>query len=56
MSGPKQEALVFVLYCIAYVAYLAWRPEGEFLHWLTLVAIPIFLLRLIRKAQEQSPS
>jgi membrane protease YdiL (CAAX protease family) len=51
MNIAGQEALIFVLYFLAYVAYLAWRPEGEFLHWITLVAIPLVIIRLVRKTK-----
>jgi membrane protease YdiL (CAAX protease family) len=47
---------VLVLYTLAYVAYLAWRPEGELLHWLTLVALPLGLLRRIRRARDPESS
>jgi membrane protease YdiL (CAAX protease family) len=54
MRSARHEALIFILYSIAYVAYLAWRPEGELLHWVTLVAVPIVLLRLVRTAHGRS--
>ena len=51
MDDAKREALLLVLYCFAYVAYLGWHPEGEFLHWITLVVIPVILLLLVQRAQ-----
>jgi len=36
-----------VIYFAVYVGYLFLRPEGEFLHWLTLVLLPLWGLRLL---------
>ena len=41
MNRPRAAALVLILYFTVYMIYLAWRPEGEFLHWITLVGIPV---------------
>lgn len=53
MNIAIQEAITFVLYFLIYLAYLAWRPEGELLHWMTLVALPLILLRQFRRGKNQ---
>jgi membrane protease YdiL (CAAX protease family) len=56
VSIARQEALIFVLYSLVYIAYLAWRPEGELLHWVTLVAVPVVLIRVTRAARGLKPT
>jgi membrane protease YdiL (CAAX protease family) len=55
MSMPAREASASVLYFLAYVLYLAWRPEGEFFHWLSLVGLPVLLLFLVRRGGGEKP-
>jgi len=43
-AGLRFEALLFCGYFAAYVGYLFLRLEGEFLHWVTLVVLPLFLV------------
>ena len=48
-----KESLFAVCYFAAYIAYLCWRLENEFLHWGSLVLLPlglIFLHRTIKGA------
>ncbi|MDH3492016.1 MAG: CPBP family intramembrane metalloprotease [Acidobacteriota bacterium] len=48
------EATIFLLYFLLYLGYLFWSLESEFVHWLTLVAVPFLIIYLIRRGQ-QSP-
>jgi membrane protease YdiL (CAAX protease family) len=56
MKIAGREALISVLYFLVYVTYLAWRPESELLHWVTLVALPFALLLLVHKSDCSEPA
>jgi len=40
----RREALFALAYFLVYITYLFARPESEFVHWLTLVALPFGLV------------
>lgn len=50
----KAETPYVLAYFAIYLAYLFLRPEGELLHWLTLVAIPLIWL-LHRRRRNPAP-
>jgi hypothetical protein len=39
-----RAAWVAALYYLAYLIYLSFHQEGEILHWLSLVAVPLAIL------------
>jgi membrane protease YdiL (CAAX protease family) len=51
----RKESVIFVSYFLAYLAYLAWRPESELLHWITLVGVPVALLLVLRSPEQSEP-
>jgi membrane protease YdiL (CAAX protease family) len=44
----RREAWVAPLYFIVYLTYLTITLESELLHWVTLVALPLFLTWIVR--------
>jgi len=56
MRTARSLALAFGIYFVLYLSYLTWRPESELLHWLTLVAIPLTILRILLRGSSESPS
>jgi membrane protease YdiL (CAAX protease family) len=44
----RREALTAPTYVALYLAYLTINPESELLHWVTLVALPLFLTWIVR--------
>jgi membrane protease YdiL (CAAX protease family) len=56
MMTVWKESILFVLYFLAYVAYLAWRPESELFHWITLVIIPVAILFLVHVKSGLEPA
>ena len=51
----RREAPFALLYFALYMGYMFWRPESDVLHWLTLVAIPLTLLWLLRRGSGGRP-
>ncbi len=56
MKSVRSLALAFGIYFVLYLSYLAWWPESELLHWLTLVAMPLTLLRILLRRPSGLPS
>lgn len=54
-NGPSRsaESIAALAYFGVYLTYLFINPEGELLHWLTLVLLPLALLLVIRPARER---
>jgi membrane protease YdiL (CAAX protease family) len=50
------EGRIALVYFAVYLAYLFWNPESEALHWVSLVALPLFLVFLVRRARPSQPS
>jgi membrane protease YdiL (CAAX protease family) len=44
----RRDALTATTYFALYLAYLTVNPESELLHWVTLVALPLFLTWMVR--------
>jgi membrane protease YdiL (CAAX protease family) len=54
-SEPKREALYVLIYFAIYLGYLLVNPENEWLHWLTLVGLPLlWLILYYRKTKPAS--
>jgi len=53
MSSAWRAAAVVLLYYVLYIAYLSRHPEGELLHWITLVILPVLLLRFVAERGER---
>lgn len=51
----KKEAVFALAYFVAYLGYLFYHPENEFMHWLTLVVLP-FLFSIFTKEENFLPS
>lgn len=49
--GSTLDAVAAVTYFLVYLGYLFLHRENELLHWLTLVALPFFLVCAIRKVR-----
>ena len=47
-----REGWVAVIYFCVYLAYLFVSFESELLHWLTMVALPLALVLLLRRGEE----
>jgi membrane protease YdiL (CAAX protease family) len=45
----KQEAVPALVYFAIYMAYLFYKFENEFMHWITLVIVPLLLLFLLQR-------
>ena len=45
----RKEALFVLAYFVLYLGYMFIRPENEWMHWLTLVAIPFLTLAFWHK-------
>lgn len=52
----RREAGIAIAYFALFMAYLFWRLEGEFLHWLSLVIIPLAVLSLYQRISLPSAS
>jgi membrane protease YdiL (CAAX protease family) len=48
----RVEGWLFVVYFVAYLAYLFALPETEIGHWVSLVALPALLLVLVRRPRD----
>jgi len=53
---PREEGWLALAYFAAYLAYLFWNPESEALHWVSLVALPLVLVLVIRRVRARQPS
>jgi membrane protease YdiL (CAAX protease family) len=47
--NQKNDALFALTYFFAYLGYLFLHQESEFLHWLTLLGLPLFLITCLAK-------
>jgi membrane protease YdiL (CAAX protease family) len=52
----EREGLFFLAYFAVYLGYLFVYQEGELLHWLTLVGLPLALILLYRRSSQPGPS
>jgi hypothetical protein len=52
----KQEAIPALAYFAIYMAYLFYKFENEFMHWITLVMVPLLLLFLLQRMTRGSSS
>ena len=52
-SAPpiRAETLFLLSYFALYLVYLFVRPEGELLHWITLVILPLLAVAKLRRAR-----
>jgi membrane protease YdiL (CAAX protease family) len=46
----KRDTWIALPYFGAYVAYLFWNPESDYIHWVTLVALPLLLVWALQPA------
>jgi membrane protease YdiL (CAAX protease family) len=49
VSLTRTEQWLAPSYFLLYLAYLFWRQESELLHWVSLVAIPVFLVMALAR-------
>ena len=54
--APRSEGWLAVAYFLAYLAYLFWKPESEVHHWVSLVALPLLLVLVLRRTRVAWPS
>jgi len=45
----RKEAIFGIVYFAIYLGYLFVNPENEFMHWITLVFLPLILIYLFQK-------
>ncbi len=55
ISVGRHEAWAALAYFGLYLAWLFIEPESEFMHWATLVALPLALLVLLRSGPDRRP-
>lgn len=44
----KLDTWLSLPYFAAYLAYLFWNPESDYLHWVTLVALPLLIVWVVQ--------
>jgi membrane protease YdiL (CAAX protease family) len=50
------ESVGVLGYFVLYLIYLLLNPESDLLHWVTLVALPLLLLFLLRRGEARRPA
>jgi membrane protease YdiL (CAAX protease family) len=54
MGITRREAWLALGYLVVYLAYLTATRESELLHWVTLVGLPLLLVRFLRPLEARS--
>lgn len=48
VAAWRRESIVFLVYYALFMVYMTMRPEGELLHWISLVAVPFAVIVALR--------